>query len=303
MESKQDAGPTALASRSFISGCAAGVVGCIVGHPFDTIKVAQQTAARGPAASTPSATAIARSLLTSNGNGGARGFVAGQRALWAGLGPALAVQVLTSGFLFGAQVSVSATVAKLLNRRTERDDSLLDPQFRLEQAMVVSSVSTASVSGFFTGGVLSVLVCPLEAVKCRSQVVAGAVSSRMFDLRYVRCLYTGYIATVLRCSVDNAAFFGMYALTTELGVNAFVGGALAGASFWVAGMPFDVVKSRMQTATAPLPFASTLRQALREGNGNLRALYAGLPVTLLRAVPMNAAVFFTYEAVKTLSAG
>jgi hypothetical protein len=40
----------------------------------------------------------------------------------------------------------------------------------------------------------------------------------------------------------------------------------------------------------------TLLQLLRQGG--LRGLYAGLPVTLLRAVPMNAAVLATYELVK-----
>jgi hypothetical protein len=60
-------------------------------------------------------------------------------------------------------------------------------------------------------------------------------------------------------------------------------------------MPFDVVKSRMQTARDPLPLVATFRQAVREGGGWSR-LYSGLPVTLMRAVPMNAAVLCTYEA-------
>jgi len=49
----------------------------------------------------------------------------------------------------------------------------------------------------------------------------------------------------------------------------------------------------------PLSFTRTFRQAISQGG--VRVLYAGLPVTLMRAVPMNAAVLFTYEAVMGLT--
>jgi len=78
-------------------------------------------------------------------------------------------------------------------------------------------------------------------------------------------------------------------------IHASIGGAIAGAAFWVAGMPFDVIKSRMQTTQKSIGLVATFQQAVRQGQG-IRGLYAGLPVTLLRAVPMNAAVFLTYEA-------
>jgi hypothetical protein len=268
-------------TRSFVAGCAAGLTSCIVGHPFDTIKLAQQTSSASQGASLAGS---ASKLLRTGG---------GHRALWAGLGPALAVQVLTSGFLFGAQASISASVAKLLtvgSTPSSEDTDAIPSEYRLQQAMAVSSVSCASLSGFLTGGLLSPLVCPLEAIKCRAQVAATPTAPLN-----LRGLYSGWSATVLRCSFGNAAFFGVYALTQQLEVNAALGGAIAGAAFWVAGMPFDVVKSRMQTAQNPLTFMATCRQAVQQGG--LRVLYAGLPVTLLRAVPMNAAAFYTYEAV------
>ena len=66
--------------------------------------------------------------------------------------------------------------------------------------------------------------------------------------------------------------------------------------FWANLTPFSL---------QPLSFTATFREAVaRRGGGGLRwrALYAGLPVTLLRAVPMNAAVLLTYEGVMALSA-
>jgi hypothetical protein len=274
-------------TKSFVAGCAAGVTGCIVGHPFDTIKLVQQTSSA--AAQTSSLAGSAKQLLLQSRGGGGGG-------VWAGLFPALGVQVLTSGVLFGVQASVSASVAKLFWAADGEDPALIPSEFRLQQAMAVSSVSCASVSGFLTGGLLSPLVCPLEAIKCRSQVAAQIPAGRLG----LRGLYSGWTATVLRCSFGNAAFFGVYTLTQQLDLHAGVGGAIAGGAFWVAAMPFDVVKSRMQTARAPLSFAATFRQAVRQGKGGVRVLYAGLPVTLLRAIPMNAAVLFTYEAVMAL---
>ena len=304
-------GSTAVSPmRNFGAGCAAGVSGCIVGHPFDTVKLVQQTSK--DRSSLRSATT---SLLKSGG----------PKALLSGLAPALAVQVLTSGFLFGAQASISilippnpmtltltltrtltqtlililtstcykASVSNLVCRvftlggaSNEEDKNLISSEYRLQQAMAVSSVATATVSGFLTGGLLAPIVCPLEAIKCRSQVNARSVSSSLFS---------GWSATVLRCSFGNAAFFGAYAITRSMDIHASIGGAIAGAAFWVAGMPFDVIKSRMQTTQKSIGLVATFQQAVRQGQG-IRGLYAGLPVTLLRAVPMNAAVFLTYEA-------
>lgn len=270
--------------RSFAAGCAAGVSGCIVGHPFDTIKLVQQTSSRG---------------LSLRGSAAELLKAGGQASLWAGLGPALAVQVFTSGFLFSTQTSISAAVTKAseavgLHPSTEQ---IMPTEYRLQQAMSVSSVARATVSGFLTGGLLSPLVCPLEAIKCRAQVNQQYKPSLLAKptLSGIIGLYSGWGATVLRCSFGNAAFFGVYALTQQLELPTGLGGATAGAAFWVAGMPFDVIKSRMQTAQRPLGLLGTVKDAVR-GHG-VRVLYAGLPVTLMRAVPMNAAVLFTYEAV------
>jgi len=67
-------------------------------------------------------------------------------------------------------------------------------------------------------------------------------------------------------------------------------------------MPFDVIKSSVQT----IPLSTSSSDArliptarailLRRG---IKGFYAGLPITLLRAVPMQAAVFYTYDRVLT----
>jgi len=297
----------------------AGVVGCVVGHPFDTLKLQQQTSRTG-LTMLESYHKLVRNM-------------GGQQALWRGIGPALAVQVVTSGFLFGTQASIVDSVSSFFGASSRADSSsgsssgsstgsstetaLIDSSYRLQQAMSVSSVTCATISGFLTGGLLAPIVCPLEGFKCRAQVAAAQVhtnivvgasspSALAHPLRTMRRVYAGFIPSVLRCSFGNAAFFGVYAWSQSAQVNPAVGGALAGAFFWIAGMPFDVLKSRMQTQNAissggvlqqqQLPTLTQTCLKIHKEVG-IRGFYAGLPVTLMRAVPMNAAVLFTYELV------
>jgi hypothetical protein len=274
-------------TNSFVGGCVAGVVGCLVGHPFDTMKLIQQTSNQGRLSVREGYKKLTRTM-------------GGHRALWRGLGPALTVQVITSGFLFGTQNLVTSSVGGIEWLFSGIKEEAIDSEYRLQQAMSVSTVTCATVSGFLTGGLLSPVVCPLEGLKCRAQVVAAVSSSSATGK--LRSLYSGFLPSVLRCSFGNAAFFGVYALFHDTGplagINPAVGGACAGAAFWVAGMPFDVLKSRMQTAD-PKAALPTLRGTFKAvwKQAGVRGLYAGLPVTLARAIPMNAAVLFTYELV------
>jgi hypothetical protein len=218
------------------------------------------------------------------------------------MGPALAVQVITSGFLFGTQTTISDKVSqgpgqwKWLAGGSSSEEGAIGSEYKLQQAMSISSVPCATISGFITGGLLAPIVCPLEGFKCRAQV---AVDPRIPNLSR---LYSGFVPSMLRCSFGNAAFFGVYALAESIeGISPAVGGALAGAAFWIVGFPFDVLKSKMQTADPLLLSRSqqTMTATFRNIRTELgvRGFYVGLPVTLLRAIPMNAAVLLSYELV------
>ena len=69
-------------------------------------------------------------------------------------------------------------------------------------------------------------------------------------------------------------------------------GAAGGMSYWAVMYPADTIKSAMQTASK-----STFSQTASAiyGAGGVRALYAGIAPTLLRAAPSNAAIFLVYE--------
>ena len=317
--------PTSLSTsnttNNFIAGCISGFVACVVGHPFDTIKLQQQTSHKS--------ISIRESYKKLIMN------MEGRKALWRGIGPALTVQILICGFLFGTQASIVDAVSSFFQSNAtttttttttatnggsvnatfnakeesydELESTLIDSSYRLQQAMSISTVTCATISGFFTGGLLAPIVCPLEGFKCRAQVAmttpSSSSSSSPSIFHSIKRLYSGLTPSVLRCSIGNAAFFGVYALSQSADVNPGIGGALAGAFFWIAGMPFDVLKSRMQTYSAinsntqaKLPTLTQTFTQIRKEVG-MRGFYAGLPVTLMRAVPMNAAVFVTYDLV------
>jgi len=73
-------------------------------------------------------------------------------------------------------------------------------------------------------------------------------------------------------------------------------GGAAGILGWIATFPFDVLKTRLQ-AGASLGTSSwrTAREMYAESGG--RVFWRGLVPTLVRAIPVNMAVFGTFEGV------
>ena len=70
------------------------------------------------------------------------------------------------------------------------------------------------------------------------------------------------------------------------------------------GYPFDIIKTRIQAASAVGPASSppgvlaTARQLVAEADGNiLRGLYRGFGWKLLRSIPASMIGFLSYEVV------
>ena len=133
----------------------------------------------------------------------------------------------------------------------------------------------------------------------------------------VSVLFRGHVSTLLREVPGTAVWFCTYeavvrataAAARPTGVSDVVApllpssplvvigaGGLAGCAYWMAIYPVDTIKTAQQTAapgSLPQSFTVTLAAILRAGG--VRALYAGMAPTLLRAFPSNAAVFLLYE--------
>ncbi|GJP32014.1 hypothetical protein CLOM_g16560 [Closterium sp. NIES-68] len=85
--------------------------------------------------------------------------------------------------------------------------------------------------------------------------------------------------------------------------TAIASGGIAGIVFWSAVLPFDVIKTRIQTADASaspasLRMLSQCKAILRESG--IRGFYAGLVPTLSRAFPANAAAVVAWELTSRL---
>ncbi|CAI7784496.1 unnamed protein product [Closterium sp. NIES-54] len=85
--------------------------------------------------------------------------------------------------------------------------------------------------------------------------------------------------------------------------TAIASGGIAGIVFWSAVLPFDVIKTRIQTADTSaspesLRMLSQCKAILRESG--IRGFYAGLLPTLTRAFPANAAAVVAWELTSRL---
>jgi solute carrier family 25 (mitochondrial carnitine/acylcarnitine transporter), member 20/29 len=126
----------------------------------------------------------------------------------------------------------------------------------------------------------------------------------------LRSVFRGTGLTLLRDIPGSVAWFGVYeaakvSLRRAQGLTdasplsplaVLTAGGLAGMACWTVSIPFDVLKSRFQSApdgTYPGGAREVLQRLLREeGPG---ALLTGIKPALLRAFPANAACFLGME--------
>lgn len=225
-------------------------------------------------------------------------------ALWKGITPA-----------FVGAVSENAT-AFALNGQFNR---ILGPEDSRSK-----SVSRPFILGSAAGFVTAFVLCPSDIIKCRQQVLrasgkdiaAPRLISDLLATNGIRGFYIGIGAQIFRDVPFFAFFFGTYEVLcplltthTSMGTTAscFVAGGISGQMAWVASLPFDAIKSVVQTngvsdstairsASAVANQHSSFRVALQmHATYGLSVFFRGLGVTLLRAFPSNAALFLGYE--------
>ena len=98
----------------------------------------------------------------------------------------------------------------------------------------------------------------------------------------------GFGSTLARESFSMAAYFGTYReCTHKQEWHPLIGGGLAGLAAWTCTYPIDTVRSRQMAQ------GITFTAAARQGT-----MWRGYIACAIRAVLVNAVVFYTYE--KTL---
>jgi solute carrier family 25 (mitochondrial carnitine/acylcarnitine transporter), member 20/29 len=280
-------------SKDFIAGVAAGAMGVVVGHPFDTVKVRVQTAMHSSAWQSFRATTRQEGI----------------RGLFKGMMTPLMTDALCTSVVFG---SYGMAVQKLFPNVVDRE--------RLSFVQAYAGGALAGVAAAF-------VLCPVELVKIRLQVQVdggggGRQATRLFAspldvvVRTVRAdgirgLFRGLPATLLRDVPSFGVYFASYAwLRREfhrdeymsMGAASLFAGGLSGCATWLCTYPMDVLKTRiseqhgLDPASRAARYTSTLdcaRQCLR--NEGAAGFFRGLTPTLIRSLPVNASIFGAFE--------
>ncbi|XP_012658920.1 mitochondrial basic amino acids transporter isoform X1 [Otolemur garnettii] len=274
----------------FLAGCAGGVAGVLVGHPFDTVKVRLQVQSMDKPQYRGTLHCF-QSIIKQESVLG----------LYKGLGSPLMGLTFINALVFGVQGNTLRALGH---------DSPLN-QF---------------LAGAAAGAIQCVICCPMELAKTRLQLQdAGPARAyrgsldclvQTYQREGLRGVNRGMVATLLRETPSFGVYFLAYdVLTRSLGCEPgdrllvpklLLAGGTAGIASWLSTYPVDVVKSRLQAdglrgAPCYRGIVDCMRQSYQaEG---WRVFTRGLASTLLRAFPVNAATFATVTVVLTYARG
>ncbi|XP_022192299.1 mitochondrial basic amino acids transporter isoform X2 [Nilaparvata lugens] len=125
---------------------------------------------------------------------------------------------------------------------------------------------------------------------------------KTFKAGGVRNLFVGLVPMLVRDPLASGLYMLLYVRVLEcfpeksmLGI--LIAGANAGIWSWAVVVPVDVVKSRIQADNAQSPKYKGMWDCVKKSykEDGARVFVRGFWVTVLRAMPVNAAVFFGYE--------
>ncbi|GAB5369083.1 hypothetical protein AAMO2058_001374800 [Amorphochlora amoebiformis] len=260
------------------AGTMGGLTSKVIEYPFDTVKVRLQTSDKytGPFH-------CARDMARTEG----------VSSLFRGIAAPIGGAMLETSLMFWAYGSS----ARIL--------------FGGKDNLTLSQIT---LCGALTGFPIASWLTPVEYLKCRLQAAhtaklySGIGGCLVHTVREdgLSALFRGGFATLLREVPGGAVYFGAYELMsrslTKKGEKAstlaiIAGGGMAGLSYWSAIMPFDVIKSKMQTVSAgEAQFPGVIETASKIFNkSGVRGFYTGLLVTAPRAILSNAVIFTTYD--------
>ncbi|RHZ33911.1 hypothetical protein DYB37_002870 [Aphanomyces astaci] len=302
------------AAIDYAAGCLGGVMGIIVGQPFDTIKVRLQT--HGAHYTSP--WHCARHTVQHEG----------VRGLFKGLASPLVGSVPINALVFGVHGST----------------------LRALDSAAMPSLSSVFYAGSIAGFVQSFVVAPTDLVKCQLQVQDGYTHTHTFPYPlYHSCVFSLFLAcsfqrggrrtfagpmdcirhitathgargmfqglwpTILRDTFSYGVYFYVYEATlrhlearrealnatSQQAASMLFAGGCAGVVSWSIIYPLDVVKSVIQSqpSTSDLGLVRHAHTLYREHGW--RVFTKGLGTTILRAFPVNAVTFYVYEETMT----
>ena len=314
--------PGATVLQDLIAGGVAGSASVVVGHPFDTYKVRLQTSAPG----------------SERAGGGILGGRGGMMGLFRGMGAPLGCAALVNAIIFGSYGEGSRAWDGWEEERRREGQLGGSGSGGDSFAKTFACGSFAGFVQAFVIVPVEHVKCRLQVQQGRRAAVAAAAAgaSPSFSPRYrgpidagrrivaghgIRGLYRGWWVTCWREVPAFGMYFSIYDLVKrrcDLALGVGVGGdgnggsasaarawgasALAGGCSgsltWLMIYPFDIIKSRVQTAPLSAPgeelrMAAVARSIVAQHG--IRHMFRGLGVTVFRAFPVNGIIFPVYE--------
>jgi ornithine carrier protein len=187
-------------------------------------------------------------------------------------------------------------------------------------------ISALVFCGAASGAFTSILLTPIELVKCKMQVPLVSASGRAINPKIPSIiasvyrhqgfsgLWHGQMGTLIRETGGSAAWFGSKEVMNlsfrkwgKIGekeslpiYQQMISGAVAGMSYNFIFYPADTIKSRMQTedvrktAGGKSSFLLAGKSLWKEHG--LRGMYRGCGITVMRSAPSSAVIFTIYDA-------
>lgn len=285
-----------------VSGLVAGAVSVTLDYPLDTMKTRMQVYAHRHYS------ACAQCLYREGG----------LRAFYRGLPLPLAAQGIENAIIFS--VYHTALDWQQQQRKQRRDHHLYGAgnQRNVRTESSAESLREHAAASAAAGAVVSLVLTPVELIKCNQQSVGwggGGYSDLCRRIYYKDGLcgfYRGHTGTMARAVAGNITYFLTYAHAKRaLGIvspeanaagacpvpawKSMLAGGVSGAAYWSVLFPVDVAKTRMQVDPrfASSGLFGTLRTLYRQGGAAV--LYRGWGITVLRAFPSCGVVFTVYE--------
>ncbi|KAJ9272068.1 hypothetical protein DTO280E4_8945 [Paecilomyces variotii] len=295
------------AFKDIIFGSTAGIAGKFIEYPFDTIKVRLQSQPDHlPLRYSGPLDCFRQSFQAE----GIRGLYRGISAPLAG------AAIENSSLFFSYRIAQEALQAAIYSPTEPLPFSAL--------------LLCGAASGAFT----SILLTPVELIKCKMQVPVSAGQKPPGPLALIVSVFRhsglfgfwrGQLGTLIRETGGSAAWFGSYE-----GVSAFfrgysasptadgsvsdspplpiyqqmLAGAAAGISYNFLFYPADTIKSRMQTEDVSRlsldsrrPTFFSVGKSIWQQHG-LKGLYRGCGITVGRSAPSSAFIFSIYECLR-----
>ncbi len=308
------------AFKDIAFGSISGVLGKFIEYPFDTVKVRLQSQSTSPDPAT-------------RFNGPLDAFAKAWRSpdgpiknLYRGISaPLVGAAIETSSLFFSYRVAQDLLVSLAPAYNSRDSNGKLDLPF-----------SALLACGAFSGAFTSILLTPIELIKCKMQVPSPpssfaasldnsaqkapgplALIRTIFRTQGLLGFWHGQLGTLIRETGGSAAWFGSYE-GIKLGFLKYdktlhsidevkvwqqmLAGATAGMAYNFVFYPADTIKSRMQTeetkhtGQARMTFMKTGTELWRQQG--LRGFYRGCGITVFRAAPSSAIIFSIYEALR-----